>query len=160
MLNSKQIKSKRIYNYIMAHKMIAFGLRPPIAAHLTGLPWRTTTDLWFGIHGHPQAGGKLPESIFRFMKNKVAAANISAFAAMHVRLFPNQTRLGAEELLTTFTEYICIDPDFDINAAYRVAQDLCVGIVTMRKCPTCRATYVSSGEHYNTKKCPFCRTRE
>jgi hypothetical protein len=158
MFNLKQVNSTSINNYLLAYRLIKLGLRPPIVRYLTDLSWRATTDLWLAIHGRPKAGGKLPESVFRYMINFVAAANISSFAAMHIKFFPNQTRLGAEELLISYTEFISIDPSFDINVAYRVVMDLCVGIVALRKCPNCMASYVSSKEHYITKKCPFCRT--
>lgn len=140
-----------------AYALIQAGLRLSIVRGMTNTGTRTLRKWWRDVHGVKPSNGKLPESVLSFIKDKDSAARLSAFAALHRRLYGSE--LTPESLLTTWREYQRLCGPIDINAAYFAARDVRAQIVSLSRCRVCSATYIYDVGSRHTNRCPFCDTR-
>lgn len=102
------------------------------------------------------SNGKLPETVLSFIKDRDSAARLSAFAALHQRIFASD--LTTTSLMTTWREYQRICGPLDINAAYFAARDVRVKIVMLVQCQVCNAAFIYDAGSKHTDHCPFCET--
>lgn len=152
--------SDEIENLVMAQKLIRAGLRLSIVQPLTKITTLTARSLWYEAHGKKPPNGKLPESSFFFMVNSTDAANLSAFAAFYTHTYGKNHSFSVIKLIESTEEFNRLIPNFNINAAYRVIKDLCIGLITLKRCVICNANFVYSTESKRASRCPFCRPRE
>ncbi len=140
-----------------AHELIRVGLRLSIIRGLTRIGTRTLRQWWKEVHGVSPSNGKLPETVLSYIKDREMGARLSAFAALHQRLFPDE--LTTTSLLATWREYQSICGPIDINAAYFAARDVLVSIVMLVPCRECNALFIYDAGSKHTDFCPFCETR-
>lgn len=140
-----------------AHELIRVGLRLSIIRGLTRIGTRTLRQWWKDVHGVKPPNGKLPETVLSYIKDRDSAARLSAFAALHQRLFNKE--LTTTSLMTTWREYQAVCGPIDINAAYFAARDVRVSIVILAHCHGCHAAYIYDTANKYTCQCPFCETR-
>jgi len=144
-------------NLQQAHELIRAGLRLSIIRGMTRIGTRTLRQWWKDVHGVKPSNGKLPETVLSFIKDRDSAARLSAFAALHQRLFASD--LTTTSLMTTWQEYQRICGPLDINAAYFAARDVRVKIVMLVPCQVCNAAFIYDAGSKHTDHCPFCETR-
>lgn len=140
-----------------AHDLIRAGLRLSIVRGLTRIGTRGLRQWWKDVHGVKPANGKLPETVLSFIKDKDAAAVISAYGALYKRL--HGSVLTAESLLAAWCEFERICEPIDINAAYFAARDIKARIVILALCGVCSANFIYDSGSRFTDNCPFCGTR-
>lgn len=140
-----------------ARDLIHAGLRQSIVRGLTLLGTRGLRQWWKDIHGVKPSNGKLPETVLSFIKDRDAAARLSAFGAMYRRLHGSE--LTADSLLVTWREFQHICGPLDINAAYFAARDIKARIVMLAHCGVCNANFIYDSGSRFTDNCPFCATR-
>lgn len=140
-----------------AHDLIRSGLRLSIVRGMTRIGTRTLRQWWKEIHGVSPSNGKLPETVLSYIKDRESGARLSAFAALHQRLFPDE--LTTTSLLVTWREYQSICGPIDINAAYFAARDARVSIVMLVPCRECNAMFIYDAGSKYTDYCPFCETK-
>ena len=87
-------------NLQQAHELIRAGLRLSIIRGMTRIGTRTLRQWWKDVHGVKPSNGKLPETVLSFIKDRDSAARLSAFAALHQRIF-------ASDLTTTSLMTVC-----------------------------------------------------
>lgn len=144
-------------NLRQAYELMRVGLRLSIIRGLTRIGTRTLRQWWKDVHGVKPANGKLSETVLSYIKDRDSAARLSAFAALHQRLFA--TELTTSSLMTTWQEYQKICGPLDINAAYFAARDVRVKIVMLAQCHECNAAFIYDAGSKYTDKCPFCETK-
>ena len=144
-------------NFQHAHELIRVGLRLSIIRGMTRIGTRTLRMWWREVHGVSPSNGKLPETVLSYIKDREAGARLSAFAALHQRLYPDE--LTTTSLLTTWREYQSICGPIDINAAYFAARDVRVSIVMLVPCRECNALFIYDAGSKHTDFCPFCETK-
>ncbi|WP_284155524.1 FlhC family transcriptional regulator [Sulfuricystis multivorans] len=140
----------------LARDLIKAGLRLAVVRSMTDIGTRTLRQWWKDIHGVRPSNGKLPESVLSFIKDKDSAARLSAFAAIHRRLYG--ATLTPETLLSTWQEFQDICCPIDINAAYFAARDVKARIVAFPRCTQCSASFIYDRGSRHTDRCPFCGT--
>lgn len=139
-----------------ARELIQAELRLTIVRGLTRIGTRTLRQWWRDIHGVKASNGKLPESVLSFIRDKDAAARLSAFAVLNRRLH-GQT-LTPESLLSSWREFRRHCAPLDINAAYFAARDVRASIVMLSRCRKCNAVFIYDAGSKHTIRCPFCET--
>lgn len=138
-----------------ALELTRLGLRISITRSLTGVCQGTLRQWWKEVHGARPPNGKLPETVLSFIRDQNSAAVISAYAALHTRIRPNDC--SAEALLTTCSEFKRIfGSEMNINAAYYVTRDIRAHIVVFAHCTDCGAGYIYDTASRLTERCPFC----
>jgi len=144
-------------NFQHAHELIRVGLRLSIIRGMTRIGTRTLRQWWKEVHGVSPSNGKLPETVLSFIKDRDSAGRLSAFAALHQRLFSEE--LSTTSLMETWREYQGVCGPLDINAAYFAARDVRVSIVMLVPCRECNASFIYDAGSKHTDHCPFCETK-
>jgi hypothetical protein len=141
----------------LAHDLIRAGLRLSLTRGLTDVGTRTLRQWWKEIHGARPSNGKLPETVLSFIRDANSAALLSAYSALHLRLY--DLDLAPESLLSAWREFQRLCAPIDINAAYFAIRDIRARIVMLPYCTVCGAAFIYDAGSKHTDRCPFCGTR-
>ncbi len=147
----------RLEALLTAQELINAGMRLAFVRGMTKLGTRTLRQRWKETHGERSSKGKLPDSVLSFIKNREAAAQLSAFAAFYKQT--HGLEFTAESLMDAWREFQNICGPVDINAAYLSVRDIRARIVLLSRCQVCHATFIYDMGSRHTERCPFCRTR-
>jgi len=82
------------------------------------------------------------------------------FAALYQRRPSEPARLDGWQVVQAFEQYLALAPTdthrLDINAAWILARDLRVRLVTLCRCPRCATPFLRTSD---SVCCPFCQPR-
>ena len=147
----------------LASILIQRKLRLSIIGSMINIDVKKLRKLWKEINGVSPSHGKLPESVFTFLKkNQKASAQISAFLNVYFGKFKDSDRQMEIDVYRFINSHrICSDLglDIDINFAYYGIRDVIHGNASFPVCSVCRTRFLfdayAGGQ---AKRCPFCKT--
>lgn len=151
------VEMEELESLQLARDLMRAGLRLSIVRGLTRIGTRTLRQWWKDIHGVRPSNGKLPESVLSFIKDKDSAARLSAFTALHKRVYG--LVLTPQSLLVAWQEFQRLCGPLDINAAYYAIRDAKARIVVLARCDVCNAAFIFDVGNKHTEQCPFCDTK-